>query len=319
MTPFNHLQISHGDTLISGQYLWSISVSTENDHSVFNNDAYWWFAIWSTSGLLDMSRWNVGSHTSRSHTSANYPMTWYADICWMLAYEHDDKGVTLDGSLNFLKSALMDGHRVKLVIGNYSIEADNLVVKSNSISAQLLGHVSHNGPDHFSNNSYWYWNHVTTSGAGETIRYYVGSTSNGTSSNYTTSAKWFIDTRHWKHALSTSADGIATFGSKTNLIQYIRKGSKLRCVVHFSPDHTMVAQADNIEISPDGNNVGAQILRVISYKVEETRGRHFENVPYWKFTIVTTKGDIRQSDWLVGDHTTRETDPISADVEWFVD
>ncbi|KAJ8316728.1 hypothetical protein KUTeg_005718 [Tegillarca granosa] len=226
-------------TLKSGQYLWSVSLSTENDHEVFQKNMYWWFSIWSTNGLLYMSRWNVGSHVSRPHTSQNVPMTWYADICWMLAYQHDDKGIALDGSFHFLRSAVLDGHRVKLVMVDYSIEADNLVIRSNTISSQLLGHVSKDNAGHFSNESYWFWNHVTTFGEGETIRYFVGSIANDVSSNYTTGAKWFIDTRHWKHVLSTSEYGIATFGSKSDLVQYIRTGSKLRCVVHFSTDNSV--------------------------------------------------------------------------------
>lgn len=239
ITPFNHFSIFNSGTLKSGQYLWSVSLSTENDHEVFQKNMYWWFSIWSTNGLLDMSRWNVGSHVSRPHTSQNVPMTWYADICWMLAYQHDDKGIALDGSFHFLRSAVLDGHRVKLVMVDYSIEADNLVIRSNTISSQLLGHVSKDNAGHFSNESYWFWNHVTTFGEGETIRYFVGSIANDVSSNYTTGAKWFIDTRHWKHVLSTSEYGIATFGSKSDLVQYIRTGSKLRCVVHFSTDNSV--------------------------------------------------------------------------------
>ena len=54
------------------------SVPNQNEVKIQPN-AYWWFTIVSTTGLRDMSRWSVGEHTDRGHTSDKVGQKWFVN------------------------------------------------------------------------------------------------------------------------------------------------------------------------------------------------------------------------------------------------
>ncbi|HIC88574.1 MAG TPA: hypothetical protein EYP04_04130 [Anaerolineae bacterium] len=51
----------------------------ENGDLRYEDDAYHVFTIFNTSGLVDISRWNVGEQVDRGHTSERHELTWYVN------------------------------------------------------------------------------------------------------------------------------------------------------------------------------------------------------------------------------------------------
>ncbi|CAG2250408.1 unnamed protein product [Mytilus edulis] len=266
---FSNIAYNKAETKVAGTHLWHVSQSIVGNHIEFQQNAYWWFNLWSTDGTRDMSRWSVGEHTDRGHSNDKVSMKWFADTCWTLAYEHDKDGQAIDGSLEFLRSAILVGKRVRLVYSDntYGIEADQLVIRNGHVTAQVLGHVSKANLQKFQNNAYWYWQNVATTGNVQTIRYNLGAHTNRGSSNGRQATKWFIDSRPWEHAYSNSETGTTTHGSKASLIQGVKAGKMLRFSIKSvnqpNNDYIAVFNADNADLSPSDNDLGAQHIRSI--------------------------------------------------------
>lgn len=144
ITSFTNIAVSGDGLSVAGQYPWHVSQSTVNNHVEFQSNVYWWATIWSTTGRLEMSRWNVGEHTSRGKSSMNTPMEWFVDDCWTLAYSHNSSGHETDGSLDLLVGAVLAGRKVRVKMGSYIVEPENLYIRNGHVSAQLLGHLSKN-------------------------------------------------------------------------------------------------------------------------------------------------------------------------------
>ncbi|XP_061188254.1 uncharacterized protein LOC133196360 [Saccostrea echinata] len=315
---FTNVQLSNNGQSLAGQYPWHISQTNVGNRIEYQPNAYWWATIWSTSGRLEMSRWNVGEHVSRGHTNENAPMQWFVDNCWTLAYSHNQDGHRLDGSLDFLVGAVLSGRRVRIKIGDtYMVETDNLYVRNGHVSAQLLGHLSKDGAFSFQSDVYWYWQIASTTGNVETIRYNIGSSTSRGDSQGNQSMEWYIETRPWKKVLSTSSTGVVNDGSKSNLINAVQKGSQLRLVIQEAEKSYSIVEADNIAI--EGNEVAAQSIRYISDE-DGTGGipRQFKKPPFWKFTLTVTDGNRRAIFWKVGEHTSLPNALTKNSVDWIV-
>ena len=305
-------------SLASGTHLWHVSQKSVGNRNEFQKNVYWWFTIWSTDAFFDMSRWSVGTHTSRRHNNNKLAINWCVDPCWSLAYEHDENGKVIKGSLTSLRSAVHTGKRVRIVIGNYAIEADTLDIRGDHITAQVLGHVSKAGLKSFQSNAYWYWQNYATSGTVYTIRYNVGANVNRGNTVSRRRIKWFIDTRPWSHVLSHSTSGKVNHWSKSALVNEIRKGKMVRFVVKYKRTASStfsVYNADNTQI--DGSEVAAQHIRTISVQDDGAGSVKFQSNPYWNFIIATTTGKVSQSRWTVGEHANRGNPSTTADIKWF--
>ena len=56
----------------------SMRAVADNPHEMeIQPNAYWWFTIVDSTGRRDMSRWNVGEHVSRGHTSDRLGLQWF--------------------------------------------------------------------------------------------------------------------------------------------------------------------------------------------------------------------------------------------------
>ena len=304
---------------VAGQYPWHVSQTQVGSHYEMQQNVYWWATIWSTTGQLEMSRWNVGEHTSRGHSSENTAMEWIVDDCWTLAYSHSSSGSEIDGSLELLIGAVLAGKRVRVKFrDSYVVEADNLYVRNGHVSAQLLGHLSKNTMYKFQNDVYWYWQIASTTGDVETVRYNIGSTTNRGNSADKTAIEWYIESRQWKKVLTTTDNGTVSRGSKANLIKAVKSGSQLRLVVHENANSLSVIDADNIAI--ENSEVAAQSIRYISD--ENGTGsipRRFKSPPYWKFTLTSTDGKQRVVWWRVGEHSSLPATTGNYVVDWIVD
>ncbi|CAG2250407.1 unnamed protein product [Mytilus edulis] len=299
---FSNIAYSKAETKVAGTHLWHVSQSIVGNHIEFQQNAYWWFNLWSTDGTRDMSRWSVGEHTDRGHSNDKVSMKWFAD------------------------TSILVGKRVRLVYSDntYGIEADQLVVRNGHVTAQVLGHVSKANLQKFQDNAYWYWQNVATTGNVETIRYNVGSHTNRGSSNDRQATKWFIDSRPWVHAYSNSETGVTTHGSKASLIQGVKAGKMLRYIIKSTTrnqqnnDYIAVFNADNADLSPDGNNLGAQHIRSIGLTGDGLYNVAFGSKPYWNFMIATTAGKLDETRWTVGEHQSQGHYNSNSAIDWFV-
>lgn len=317
ITSFTNIAVSGDGLSVAGQYPWHVSQSTVNNHVEFQSNVYWWATIWSTTGRLEMSRWNVGEHTSRGKSSMNTPMEWFADDCWTLAYSHNSSGHETDGSLDLLVGAVLAGRKVRVKMGSYIVEPENLYIRNGHVSAQLLGHLSKNTIFDFQTDVYWYWQIVSTTGDVETVRYNIGSTQNRGNSADKQAISWFIETRPWSNVLSTSSTGSVTHGSKADLVTAVQAGSQLRLVVHEAVDSFSIIEADNIAI--ENSEVAAQSIRYISDENGSSGiPRRFKTPPYWKFSLTSTDGNQRAVWWKVGEHTSLPATTEKYPVDWIV-
>lgn len=323
---FSNIAYSTDLTKVAGTHIWSVSQMKVGNHIEFQENAYWWFTIWSSSGSRDMSRWSIGEHTDRGHSADSLLMNWFVDPCWTLAYEHDENGQPVDGSFNLLRAAVLAGKRVRLVHNNYAIEADYLEVLKTRVTAQVLGHVSKANLERFQSNVYWYWQHYDTKGRIETVRYSVGSKENRGKSNGKGRVKWFIDTRPWTHVYSHSTTGSLRHGSKQKLINDVKEGKMVRFAIRYAPNPKtsfVVANADNLAISPDGTDLAAEHIRSVSIILmrdgvsEENDYVSFQDNPYWYFMMALTTGKIERSRWTIGSHEARGNNDVTADIDWF--
>ncbi|XP_062572878.1 uncharacterized protein LOC134234851 [Saccostrea cucullata] len=318
VSDFTNVQLSNNGQSLAGQYPWHVSQTYVGNHIEFQPNAYWWATIWSTTGRLEMSRWNVGEHVSRGHTNENTPMQWFVDNCWTLAYSHNQGGQRLDGSLDFLVGAVLSGRRVRIKMGDtYLVNTDNLYVRNGHVSAQLLGHLSKGGAFSFQSDVYWYWQMASTTGHVETIRYNIGSSNSRGGSRGNQAMEWYVETRPWKKVLSTSSTGSVNDGSKSDLINALQKGSQLRLVIQEAEKSYSIVEADNIAI--EGNEVAAQSIRYIND--EDGAGgipRRFKEPPFWKFTLTVTDGNRRAVFWKVGEHTSLPSSVTKHSVDWIV-
>ncbi|EDO46271.1 predicted protein [Nematostella vectensis] len=311
--------VAFDNKVVAGQFLDHISKATSGATIQFQPNPYWWFTIISTSGKRDMSRWSVGTHTSRGHTSDTVSTEWFADPCWQLAYGHDTKGNAIQGSLNGLITAIQSGRRIRIQLGSsgaYTTEADNLSIIRGQVTAQALKHVSKASLETFQGDAYWWWLMVSTTGTVRMRRYDVEGTRDRGSTKTPYTVKWFVDTRPWSLALAHNEQGTPLAGSRAGLVKAVRAGAAVRIV---QIDGAYAFPAQNLQVDPTGSDVAAQTLNSVS--MQEVAGASEMEIqpnPYWWFTIVTSRGERDMSRWSVGAHVSRGNSKDRVGLKWFV-
>ena len=58
------------------------------------DNVYWWWVIASTTGLWQMTRYNVGEHVARSSNEGNFTIKWFARYVNGLQSKLDQKSQT---------------------------------------------------------------------------------------------------------------------------------------------------------------------------------------------------------------------------------
>jgi len=75
-----NLALSPDGKHIAAQTLNSVSTKyTSNNEIIMQSNAYWFFTIMSTNGKRDVSRWSVGEHVDRSHTTDKKEQKWFVN------------------------------------------------------------------------------------------------------------------------------------------------------------------------------------------------------------------------------------------------
>ena len=158
----------HGDHVFA-QLLQHVSKASWDK---FQDNAYWWWVIVSTSGVMQMTRYNVGSNTHRGTNSMKTSIKWYVQRSWFLSmpsYSHLADGSKVQGSLNNLESSVKNGHEIRCVSSKkYSFPLQNVAINRQGVkfvSGQSLDHISVSSSSNlvqFQSNAYWWFTVVTT-------------------------------------------------------------------------------------------------------------------------------------------------------------
>ncbi|WAR14337.1 hypothetical protein MAR_004442, partial [Mya arenaria] len=212
------------------------------------------------------------------------------------------------------------GHRVKLMIGDTSVEPEQVIVRGGHVNAMIISKVlkANSNIKEFDSTGVWDWSMVTTTGTQTTLKLRVGEATETADSRVitATAVTWFIDTRPWRKVLAHDKFGTVTSGSKVALTDAVKLGARVRYIMRFDgSDSTTLQEADYIAIY--GADVGANHVRSVS--IEKTPGStvelRFQKNPYWWFTIAATTGYVDMSRWTVGEHTNRGHNSQTAAIE----
>ena len=171
----------------------------------FQNDAYWFWLMVSTTGTVRATRYNVGEHKHRGDSTHKLEVKWFVDTRhWTHVLSNDKSGNVLSGSRSTLLQAVRAGADVRCVQGDdeqgYVYKAQNLAVSpdGNHVAAQAVSHVSMMvapNPNEMmiQPNAYWWFTIVSTTGLREMSRWTVGAHQDRGHTADKVGQKWFVN------------------------------------------------------------------------------------------------------------------------------
>ena len=311
-----HLQRDH----VSAQLLQHVSKATWDK---FQSDAYWAWMTVSTNGVMQMTRYNVGSTTYRGTTSTKTSIKWYVQTAGFIpkpTYSHLANGNKIHGSLKDLESRVQTGQEIRCVSnkkrGNkkYAFPLQNVAVNRNGskfVFGQFLDHISgmsRKQPN--GSNVYWRFISVTTRGLRDVSRWTVGAHQSRGHTKDTVAIEWFAD-GCWKKVFSHDASGTRLSGTRQALISALMSGHRVRFQIPGWNYYT--AEADNLSVR--NGHVTAQAIKHVS----KSGLTGFQNDAYWYWLTVSTTGTVRATRYNVGEHKHRGDSAYKLRVKWFID
>ncbi|OWF39075.1 hypothetical protein KP79_PYT03925 [Mizuhopecten yessoensis] len=308
------MQLSSGNCKVVGQMFWKAGGYGGSGLDFrFFDPLYWWIRLYSTGGTYPATRWYIGDYSLRKQTTSTAANDWFVDHCWMFSYSHTAAGNPEFGSLQTLVKFLLLGRRVRIVFDSVAMEADAIMIEGDMVLAQLVSQIETQTPITFpSNTAHFKLIRLSTNGTFLADIYNLGSSTRVQQDKLVSAASWIIETRQWILVLRTDENGVALTGSKSNLEQAIRAGSRLRCLVNIDSLKRLIMTVDNTDVDTDGN-VAAQFFRLIEF------GNSAAFVPYWRITILTTNGEMKETHWTLGENVNRGNTVASVAIDWFVD
>ncbi|XP_069105654.1 uncharacterized protein [Argopecten irradians] len=302
---------------IASQIYWRVgSVIGLTDFSEwYTNPFYWFVALKSSSGSKEVSRPFIGSGLSGIQTfSSTCDNDWFADYCWILSFSHGNNGEAIVGSKQDLINMIKQGRKVRIMFDGYVMDADNIIINNGNIIAQLLSQsISQTETNQRVGAVISKLVRISTSGEMYTDLYQRGTSQKMGDTKSTTASSWFVDTRKRRLLLITDSIGSAIEGSKSDLLDAVRAGSRLQCIVKLSPTEILSVTVDNIQVNTDGN-IAAQFFRLMEFDDNDPRF-----IPFWRILILTTNGEMKETRWTHGEHEHRGDSVSYVDIEWFVD
>nr|KAG5685783.1 hypothetical protein BaRGS_019846 [Batillaria attramentaria] len=307
-----HVIMWSRDGRVCGQSNMHLSQKYSGNNIVFNTQTpYKWFSSWCTNGRRDSSRWAVGGRTNRGRGSDYVSLNWYVDPCWQHVYTNDEYGDAMDGSLGMLTEAIRSGHRVRVTMANFAMEANFVRVKNGHVTAYLIDMLSNKGGNSFDEfdfktDTHYTFRLVHTTGTVRTYGYLVRNTSVPVTPVMSKQTiKWFVDTRRWHKILETKSNGVATWGMKGNLKSAIRKAANLRIGVSFDVrGGEMYVNADNARVATTGgdDDAAAQAIRILGDQPTNEYEFELARMPFWVYLCMPTNSEINLSGWQLGEH-----------------
>ncbi|KAL9972372.1 hypothetical protein ACROYT_G018657 [Oculina patagonica] len=225
----------------------------------------------STSGSMQMTRYNMGSNTHRGTNSASMKKSikWYVQTSGFLlmpSYSHLADGSKVQGSLNNLESSVQNGHEIRCVSSKrYSFPIRNVAINNQGdkfVSGQSLDHISVSSSSNliqFQSNAYWWFTVVTTRGLRDMSRWTVGTHQSRGHTQDTVGNEWFADDC-WKDVFTHDANGVRICGSRQALVSALMSGHRVRFQVPQWNYYT--AEADNLSVR--NGHVTAQALKHVN-------------------------------------------------------
>lgn len=322
------------ETLLSGLSIWHVTQRKKNgDHYVFRQwKTSWEMSMWPTTSEIDKIQWLVGEHFSPSDTVRNQDQSWYADPCWTLAYQHDGNGNPVQGSFQFLKSALENGHRIKAVFApngtfDRSIEPDMTIIigrenGTESINAMNLNNVSKDSLLSINDDTFWFWQiYIRTTGRVTVYTWDVGrNTTPEGNFDFNADVKWFIDTRTYISKYANDDVGNTVSGTKQDLVDSIFAGADIRLKFDLpvSPPvvfETILVTPDQLKITQPNNTLQITSIEV---RASDANPSSNPNSSVWWFNMATTTGKLDVSRWTVGAFEDRGHNSFPSNMNWFV-
>ena len=256
----------------------------------FQNNAYWWWVIVSTNGVMQMTRYNVGSSTNRGTNSRKTNIKWYVQTSGFIpkpTYSHLANGNKIQSSFNALEGSVQNGQEIRCVSDKrYSFPLQNVAINSRYpgfISGQSLDHIS-TSTKFLASNAYWWFTTVTTRGLRDMSRWTVGAHQSRGHNQDTVATDWFADSC-WKEVFSHDANGQQMYGSRYKLTSALMSGHRVRFQIPTWNYYT--AEADNLFVR--NGHVTAQALKHVS----KNGLTGFQNDAYWYWLMVSTTGTTR--------------------------
>ena len=285
----------------------------------FQDDAYWWWVMVSTNGIMEMTRYNVGSHRHRGTNRVRRSIEWYVQLAGLLpkpSYSHQANGNGVQGVLYDLESNVKKGQDIRCVSNKRdSFPLQNVAIASQGeyVSGQSLDHISSSRKNNsigFQSNAYWWFTMLTTRGSRDMSRWTVGIHQDRGHSQDTVAMEWFVD-GCWKEVFEHDAKGKPFSGSRQALTTAILSGHRVRFQLPQRNYYT--AEADNLSVR--NGHVTAQALKHVS-KASSAR---FQDDAYWYWLMVSTTGTVRATRYNVGEHKHRGDSTEKLKVKWFID
>ncbi|XP_069122600.1 uncharacterized protein [Argopecten irradians] len=313
LNSIHRLEVDSGSCRLVAQMPWKIGKSASSGR--YYTPLYWYIALIDTEAIRTVTRWYIGDHTFNSESTGTLLYTeWFVDTCWALVFSHGVNGEPLSGSKETLTELILQGRRVQVVFGPYTMEADNVIIDNDIVTAQLLGQIDTLTATSFKpGKAEWKWVRISSNGKYNVDLYDIGASQKKGQSTSTVQVSWVIESRVWRLVLRTDSFGNDVIGSKAFLKRALKEGSRLRCVIYEQPTVKLVVTADNIEMSVD-DNIAAQVFRLISFDDSDTAF-----IPFWRILLITTKGELKETRWTVGEHQHRGNVVNHVQIDWFVD
>ncbi|XP_078379875.1 uncharacterized protein LOC144662806 [Oculina patagonica] len=307
----------HGDHVFA-QLLQHVSKASWDK---FQDNAYWWWVIVSTNGVMQMTRYNVGSNTHRGTNSDKRSIKWYVQTSALLpqpSYSHLADGSKVQGNLNDLESSVKNGQDIRCVSDKrYSFPIQNVAINSQGdkfVSGQTLDHISVStgvNQIQFQSNAYWWFTVVTTKGLRDMSRWTVGKHESRGHTQDTVAIEWFAD-GCWKEVFFHDSNGAALSGSRLALTSaLLLSGHRVRFQIPEWNYYT--AEADSLSVR--NGHVTAQALKHVS----KNGLTGFQDDAYWYWLMVSTTGTVRATRYNVGEHKHRGDSTNKLKVKWFID
>ena len=286
----------------------------------FQNNVYWCWVIVSTNGMMQMTRYSVGSNVPRGTNSGKKSVKWYVQMSKvLLTYSKLTDGRNVQGDLNDLEISVKGGQEIRYVSDKKSsFPLQNIAINSKGhkfVSGQNIDFISiaaksSGNTYRFQINGYWRFSVVTTDGLRDLSLWTVGAHRSRGHTQDTVATDWFADSC-WEEVFSHDANGQQMYGSRHKLTSALMSGHRVRFQIPAWNYYT--AEADNLSVR--NGHVTAQALKHVSKK--GLTG--FQNDAYWFWLMVSTTGTVRATRYNVGEHKRRGDSTYKLKVKWFAD
>ncbi|OWF44947.1 hypothetical protein KP79_PYT18118 [Mizuhopecten yessoensis] len=306
----------------------SIFVLSKTSWDTFEPNMYWNFVKVCDHGLVHFGKTCLGKpETPSTSPPTGMHSIWFSRRLWKNQFRVNPTycnladGSPTCGNVRDLIYAVEEGMSVRVLtnpgrIKQFIFSAHRVEVLRDKcgIASQTVWRVAsktglYDFSQWFTTTFYWFVTLKSSSGTKEVSRPHIGSaTSDRQSFSDTTDNYWFID-YCWDHVFSQNSSGVATLGSKQELLNMMFKGRRVRIVFDG-----YAMGADNIVIQND--IITAQLLGQV---VSKTETLQLPGNVISKLVRISTNGEIFTDLYQLGTSLKMGSNRSTIAASWFVD